>query len=81
MPMRRATHPLVDLLFNTLFIAVSVTLIALAIGFGAAYVLARKEFRFKGVLAILYLLPMLLPPLVYGIPLATVYFIAGPRPR
>lgn len=75
-------HNIVSLLFNTLFIAVSVTLIALAVGFGAAYVLARKEFRFKGALTILYLLPMLLPPLVYGIPLATVLlqYLGGALP-
>lgn len=75
-------HPLLALLFNTLFIAVSVTLIALAVGFGAAYVLARKQFRFKGALTILYLLPMLLPPLVYGIPLATVLlqYLGGALP-
>jgi putative spermidine/putrescine transport system permease protein len=65
-------HNIGDLLFNTLFVAVVVTLVALAAGFGAAYVLARNEFRFKGLLLTLYLLPMLLPPLVYGIPLATV---------
>jgi putative spermidine/putrescine transport system permease protein len=65
-------HNIGQLLFNTLFVAVVVTLIALAAGFGAAYVLARKQFRFKGLLVTLYLLPMLLPPLVYGIPLATV---------
>ena len=75
-------HDIGSLLFNTLFIAVSVTVIALAVGLGAAYVLARKQFRFKGVLTILYLLPMLLPPLVYGIPLATVLlqYIGGALP-
>jgi len=65
-------HDIVSLLFNTLFVAMTVTVIALIAGFGAAYVLARKQFRGKGLLTVLYLLPMLLPPLVYGIPLATV---------
>lgn len=65
-------HNIGSLLFNTLLVAVVVTLVALIMGFGAAYVLARKQFRGKRLLTVLYLLPMLLPPLVYGIPLATV---------
>lgn len=74
-------HDVGSLLFTTLFVAIMTTLIALVVGFGAAYVLARKNFRFKGLLTILYLLPMLLPPLVYGIPLAVLLisndFLAG----
>ena len=64
-------HDMGLLLFNTLFVALSTTGIALLIGFPAAYVLARKQFRLKSVLTGLYLLPMLVPPLAYGIPLAT----------
>ena len=64
-------HDIGALLYNTLVVAVAATVIALVIGFPAAYVLARKDFRFKGVLTALYLVPMLLPPLAYGIPLAT----------
>lgn len=65
-------HDIGQLLFNTLFVAIVTTLVALLIGFPAAYVLARKQFRFKGALLALYLLPMLIPPLAYGIPLATI---------
>jgi putative spermidine/putrescine transport system permease protein len=65
-------HDIVQLLSNTLIVAVGTTLLALVIGFPAAYVLARKQFRLKGVLVGIYLLPMLIPPLAYGIPLATV---------
>ena len=64
-------HNITRLLVNTLVVAIMTTVIALAIGFPAAYVLARFQFRLKGLLTGLYLLPMLLPPLVYGIPLAT----------
>jgi len=64
-------HDVGSLVFNTLFIGVGTTLLALIIGFPAAYVLARKQFRFKNLLTALYLLPMLIPPFVYGIPLAT----------
>jgi putative spermidine/putrescine transport system permease protein len=75
-------HDIGSLLFNTLFVALAVTVIALITGFGAAYVLARKQFRGKGLLTVLYLLPMLLPPLVYGIPLATVLlqYLGGALP-
>ncbi|HEX2914528.1 MAG TPA: ABC transporter permease [Chloroflexia bacterium] len=64
-------HDMGQLLFNTLFVAFATTIISLLIGFPAAYVLARKQFRFKAVLTGLYLLPMMIPPLAYGIPLAT----------
>jgi len=45
-------------------------------------VLARKQFRFKGLLMGVYLLPMLVPPLAYGIPLATVVlrYLGGELP-
>jgi putative spermidine/putrescine transport system permease protein len=64
-------HDVVSLIENTLFIALTVTAVALVIGFPAAYVLARKQFRFKAALTALYLVPMLVPPLAYGVPLAT----------
>ena len=64
-------HDLGSLLYNTLVVAVISTVLALVIGLPAAYVLARQEFRLKTIMTALYLLPMLVPPLVYGIPLAT----------
>jgi putative spermidine/putrescine transport system permease protein len=65
-------HDIGSLIFNTLFIAILTTLLALLLGFPAAYVLARKKFPGKSVLSVVYILPLLFPPLVYGIPLATV---------
>jgi putative spermidine/putrescine transport system permease protein len=75
-------HDIVQLLSNTLIVALGATLLALVVGFPAAYVMARKQFRFKGVLMGIYLLPMLIPPLAYGIPLATVLlrYIGGELP-
>lgn len=70
-------HNMGQLMENTFLVAVSTTLIALLIGFPAAYLLARKQFPFKGLLTILFLLPMLIPPLVYGIPMATVLLSLG----
>ncbi len=75
-------HDLSSLLINTLGMAVGTTFASLVIGFPAAYVLARKQFRFKGLLTTAYLLPMLVPPLAYGIPLATllVKYLGGQLP-
>lgn len=64
-------HDIGQLLFSTLFVAISTTLLSLLVGLPASYVLARQQFRFKPLLTGLYLLPMLVPPLAYGVPLAT----------
>ncbi|MBN8956518.1 MAG: ABC transporter permease subunit [Rhizobiales bacterium] len=61
-------------LFITLFVALAVVVIALAIGFPAAYILARRNFRAKPVLLLLYFLPLLIPQMTYGIPLATTLY-------
>ncbi len=70
-------HDLLDLLRITLVVALSVTLLGLALGMPAAYALARRQFRGKGVLLGLFLLPMLVPPMTYGIPLATLLYRVG----
>src|SRR5512147_143517 len=70
-------HDMAQLLVNTFVVALSATGISLLVGFPAAYVLARKQFRFKGLLTGLYLLPMMIPSLVYGIPLATLLIRVG----
>jgi putative spermidine/putrescine transport system permease protein len=70
-------HDMTLLLVNTLSVALAVVLIGLVIALPAAYVLARKKFRFKGFLMALYLVPMMVPPLVYGIPLATLLLRIG----
>lgn len=72
-----ADHDMAQLLVNTFVVALSATGISLLVGFPAAYVLARKQFRFKGLLTALYLLPMMIPSLVYGIPLATLLIRVG----
>jgi putative spermidine/putrescine transport system permease protein len=40
----------------------------------AAYTLARRNFPGKRALMLLFLLPLLVPPITYGIPLATVLY-------
>jgi putative spermidine/putrescine transport system permease protein len=58
----------------TATVAGTVTGLALLLGFPAAYVLARCQFRLKGPLLLLYFLPLLVPQFTYGIPLATTLY-------
>jgi len=67
-------HDLPQLLFVTFIVAFSVTIISLIIGFPTAYGLARYNFKFKNLLLSLLLLPMLIPPMTYGIPLAAMLY-------
>jgi putative spermidine/putrescine transport system permease protein len=76
-PALNEDHDMRQLLINTFIVAISVTVISLLVALPASYVLARKQFAFKGLLTGLYLLPMLIPPLVYGIPLATLLIRLG----
>src|ERR1700760_1433853 len=61
----------------TLFIALAVVVLALLIGFPAGYILARRNFRFKSALLLLYFLPLVIPQMTYGIPLATTLYRFG----
>jgi putative spermidine/putrescine transport system permease protein len=64
----------------TLIVAVSVVALSLLIGVPAAYVLARHSFPGKNALMLLLLLPIMVPPITYGIPLASMlyeYDLAG----
>ena len=47
------------------------------IGAPAAYAMARREFPGKRLLLLLFLGPLLAPPITYGIPLATVLYKTG----
>lgn len=69
-------HDIFTLLWVTFIVAISVVFISLLIAFPAAYALARREFKFKGVILSLFLLPMIIPPMAYGIPLAMVMYKA-----
>jgi putative spermidine/putrescine transport system permease protein len=71
---------LADVLIVTLQVAVVVVLVSLLIGVPAAYALARRNFPGKRLLMVAFVLPILLPPMAYGVPLATVlytYDLAG----
>jgi putative spermidine/putrescine transport system permease protein len=66
-----------DILVVTVQVVFLVVLISGVIGVPAAYALARREFPGKKFIALLLLLPMLVPPITYGIPLATVLYQTG----
>jgi putative spermidine/putrescine transport system permease protein len=61
----------------TIEVALAVVAISVLIGTPAAYALARRDFVGKKVLMVLFLLPILLPPLTYSIPLASVLLTVG----
>ena len=61
----------------TLQVSLLVVVISLLIGVPAAYVLARRTFPGKKIVYFAFLLPILMPPITYGIPLATVLYKYG----
>jgi len=61
----------------TFQIVFTVTLISGILGVMTAYALARRDFPGKKLIVLLFLLPLLIPPLTYGIPLATVLYQLG----
>ena len=52
----------------------AVVVLSGALGVPAAYALARREFPGKKLVTLLFLLPLLVPPITFGIPLATVLY-------
>ena len=68
---------LFDVLSVTFEIVGLVVVISGLIGVPAAYVLARREFPGKRLVTLLFLLPLLVPPITYGIPLATTLYQSG----
>jgi hypothetical protein len=58
-------------LWVTVEIVFAVVFLALLIGVPAAYTLARRDFPGKRMLMLLFLLPLMVPPITYGIPMAT----------
>jgi putative spermidine/putrescine transport system permease protein len=61
-------------LIVTLEVALAVVVVSLLVGVPAAYALARRTFPGKRVLMVVFLLPILIPPITYGVPLATVLY-------
>ncbi len=68
---------LADVLLTTFEAVGAVVLVSGLLGVPAAYALARREFPGKRAVMGLFLLPLLVPPITYGIPMATVLYQAG----
>jgi putative spermidine/putrescine transport system permease protein len=68
---------LLPVLVVTLEVSALVVGVSVLIGVPAAYVLARRAFPGRRLLYLLFLLPILMPPITYGIPLATVLYKYG----
>jgi putative spermidine/putrescine transport system permease protein len=66
-----------DVLIVTFQIAFTVVALSGLLGVTAAYALARRDFPGKKLVMLLFLLPLLVPPITFGIPLATVLYQAG----
>jgi putative spermidine/putrescine transport system permease protein len=65
-----------DILLVTVQVVGTVVLLSGLIGVPAAYAMARRDFPGKRAVMLLFLLPLLVPPITYGIPLATVLYQA-----
>jgi putative spermidine/putrescine transport system permease protein len=65
-----------SVLWVTVEVVFAVVFLSLLIGVPAAYTLARRNFPGKRFLMLLFLLPLMVPPITYGIPLATVLYKA-----
>ena len=63
-----------DVLVVTFQVVGAVVLFSGLIGVPAAYALARRNFPGKRFVIVLFLLPMMIPPITFGIPLATVLY-------
>jgi len=63
-----------DVLSVTFQVVGAVVLFSGLIGVPAAYALARRNFPGKPFVIVLFLLPMMIPPITFGIPLATVLY-------
>ena len=54
-----------------------VVLLSGILGVTAAYAMARRNFPGKKIVMLMFLLPLLVPPITFGIPLATVLYQVG----
>ncbi|WP_327248816.1 ABC transporter permease [Streptomyces sp. NBC_01320] len=68
---------LLQVITVTLEVCLTVVALSVLVGVPAAYVLARRDFPGKRIIHLAFLLPILMPPITYGIPLATVLYKFG----
>lgn len=68
---------LASVLWVTVEVVGAVVLLSIALGVPAAYALARAQFPGKRFALLVFLLPLMVPPVTYGIPMATVMYKVG----
>ncbi|MEM5448603.1 ABC transporter permease [Paraburkholderia guartelaensis] len=66
-----------SVLWVTFEVVGSVVLLSIALGVPAAYALARAQFPGKRIAMLVFLLPLMVPPVTYGIPMATAMYQIG----
>jgi len=69
-----AAYDLNNVIKVTLIVAIAVVVISVLVGVPASYALARREFPGKRAVMLVFLLPVMVPPIAYGIPLATAMY-------
>ncbi len=69
-----ADFDLLHVIIVTLEVAAAVVVLSVLVGVPASYVLARRSFPGKRIVYLAFLLPIMMPPITYGIPLATVLY-------
>jgi len=68
---------LASVLWVTVEVVGAVVLLSVVLGVPAAYALARVQFPGKRLVMLVFLLPLMVPPVTYGIPMATVMYKVG----
>jgi putative spermidine/putrescine transport system permease protein len=66
-----------SVLITTFEIVFTVVVLAGVLGVTAAYAMARRDFPGKRLVMLVFLLPLLVPPITYGIPMTTVLYQTG----
>jgi putative spermidine/putrescine transport system permease protein len=65
---------LTSVMIVTAEVAVAVVIVSVLVAVPAAYVLARRNFPGKRVIVMLFFLPIVVPTITYGVPLAILFF-------
>ncbi|SAL78784.1 ABC transporter, inner membrane subunit [Caballeronia choica] len=65
---------LTSVLWVTVQVVGAVVILSIVLGVPAAYALARVQFPGKRLAMLVFLLPLMVPPVTYGIPMATVMY-------
>jgi putative spermidine/putrescine transport system permease protein len=72
-----AEFQLDQVLLVTFQVVFAVVILSGFLGVTAAYAMARRDFPGKKIVLLIFLLPLLVPPITFGIPLATVLYKFG----